>query len=186
MGLFDKLKKRNSDESPDSGKVIADIFRVICGDEETVTTEIDLCVNSPKNYALKNEKQFVGRGLSADDTDADTLMWIGCVDILIKNAYAAELDFSCEIGDFIFGLNELVKLTSENIILEEDDFDAGADITVWLDELDERLKERGLCIGGVDIDSDSYVVFMIDIKTLGRLKANANSIGHKIDCAKNL
>lgn len=186
MGLFDKLKKKKSNDNVDNAKIIADIFRTICRGEKIAAAEIADCTSSPKEYAAKNATQFSERGISPDDTDTNTLMWIGCVNILIKNAYAAELDFSCELEDFIFNLGELTSLTSKNIMLDEDDFDSDADITDWLSELDEQLIGRRLCIGGIDIDSDSYVVFLTDIQTLGKLKDNANSVGHKIDYAKNL
>lgn len=186
MGLFDKLKKKKSNDSMDNANIIADIFRTICGDKKIPADEIAECTSSPKEYAVKNEIQFSDRGISPDDTDTNTLMWIGCVNILIKNAYAAELDFKCELEDFIFNLGELTTLTSKNITLDENDFDADADITVWLSELDKQLAERKLCIGGIDIDSDSYVIFLTDVQTLEKLKYNANSAGHKIDYAKHL
>lgn len=186
MGFFDKLNKKRSDDSADFAKTAASIFKTICGGEETSAKEIDSCTSSPREYAMENASQFAERGISADSADTNTLMWLGCVDILIKNAYAAELDFKCELEDLIFSLNELNSPASENITLDEDEHDPEADITVWLGEIDERLGERGLCVGGVDIDSDSYVVFLTDIQTLEKLKETANGIGYKIDRAKKL
>lgn len=185
MGLFDKFKKKSSVGNAECAKIAADIFKTICRGDENAVKEIDVCTSDPRGYAAKNAAQFAERGLSAD-TDTDTLMWIGCVDILIKNAYAAEFDFKCELEDFIYGLNELDTHAFGDMTFEEDGLDDEEDITVWADALDERLKERRSCIGGVDIDSDSYVVFLTEIETLERLKETANGIGHKIDRAKKL
>lgn len=186
MGLFDRLKKKSPDLNADRAGIAADIFKTICGGNEKAAQEIDRCTSSPREYAEKNAAQLAERGLSPDDTDTDTLMWIGCVDILIENAYAAELDFKCESEDLIFALNGLRSLALRGIRFEEDVLDDSADITAWLGTLDQRLGEYGLCIGGVDIDSDSYVVFLTDIETLERLKETANGIGHKIDRGKRL
>ena len=184
MGLFDKFKKKKTNDSADNADIIAKIFGTICKD--TLTAEIAECTGAVKEYAAKYAEQYAERGISADTVDADTLMWIGCVDILINNSYAAELDFSCEPEDFVYALGELRTLAAENISLDENEFSSDEDITAWLGELDEQLKERGLCIGGIDIDSDSYVVFLTDIQTLEKLKDMAGSIGHRIDYAKNL
>lgn len=189
MGLFDRFKKARSDDSADNGDnsaMIAEIFGTICKGKESILAEIAECTSSPKEYAVKNAAQFSERFISPDETDTDTLMWIGCVDILINNAYAAELDFSCELEELIFALSQLRSAAAEKISLDENDLSSDEDISVWLGELDEQLKERDLCIGGIDIDSDSYVVFLTDIGTLEKLKDNADSIGHRIDFAKNL
>lgn len=183
VSFREKQSERKFNESARKPKIIADIFRTICGGKENTAAEIAECTSSPIEYAAKNAAQFFERGISPDDTYTDTLMWIGCVDILIKYKFAAELDFKCELEDLI---SELGKLTSHNFTPKEYGLDPNAYITIWLGELDELLKERGLCIGGIDIDSDSYVVFLTDIQTLGKLKDTANIIGHKIDYAKNL
>ena len=186
MGLFDKFKKNRSSDNKDNSKIIADIFRTIGRENEAIAAEISECTNSPKQYAIKNSTQFSERGISHNDADPDTLMWIGCVDILINNSYAAELDFSCELEDLIFNLGKLKTITAENIILDEKDFSSDEDIILWLSQLDEQLKEQNLCIGGIDIDSDSYVIFLTDIRTFKTIKDSADSIGHRIDYAKNL
>ena len=186
MGLFDKFKQMQNNDSAENSKMIAEIFRIICKGKESIDAEIAECTNSTKDYAEKNKVQFSERGISSDVADEDTLMWIGCVDILINNSYAAELDFSCEVEDLIFIIGKLESFSAENITLDVKDFSYDDYITVWLDELDKKLTERGLCIGGIDIDSDSYVVFLTDINTLGKLKDSACSIGRRIDYAKNL
>ncbi|SFB68072.1 DUF6630 family protein [Ruminococcus albus] len=186
MGLIDKFKKKTANDSADNSKIIAEIFRTICKDKENIAAQIAECTSSPKDYAVKNAAPYSERGISPDDTDTDTLMWIGCVDILINNAYAAELDFSCELEDLIFNLGKLDSVADENVNFDENDLSADDDITIWLDKLDEQLKDRKLCIGGIDIDSDSYVIFLTDIQTLEKLKDSAGSIGHRIDFAKNL
>lgn len=186
MGLFDKFKKKKNSDSADNSKMISEIFSIICKGKDDMSAEIAECTNSPEEYAVKHKTQFAERGISPNETDADTLMWIGCVDILINHSFADELDFSCELEDFVYCIGKLDPVTAEKITLDENDFSSDADITLWLDELDPKLKARNLCIGGIDIDSDSYVVFLTDIPTLEKLKDMANSIGHKIDYAKNL
>lgn len=185
MGVFDRFKKKSPVGDAEHAKIVADIFKTICCGDENAVAEIDGCTGAPREYFAKNAAQFAERGLSAD-TDADTLMWLGCADILIKNAYAAEFDYKCELEDFIYGLNELDTHAFGDMTFEEDGLDGEDNIAVWADALDERLRERGLCIGGADIDSDSYVVFLTDTEALERLRRTASGIGHKIGRAKDL
>lgn len=53
MGLFDKFKKIQNNDSAENSKMIAEIFRIICKGKESVDAEIAECTNSTKDYAEK-------------------------------------------------------------------------------------------------------------------------------------
>ena len=49
-----------------------------------------------------------------------------------------------------------------------------------------KWETEGFCVGGIDIDSDSYVLFICEVETLKELTKWSNRIDQRIDHAKNL
>ena len=74
----------------------------------------------------------------------------------------------------------------KNLQMEDDWFDEEDTITNWCSILDRRWEIEGFCVGGIDIDSDSYVLFICEVETLKELTKWSNRIDQRIDHAKNL
>ena len=52
--------------------------------------------------------------------------------------------------------------------------------------LDEKWKEKGVCIAALDIDSDSYVIFPILESELDKLMELAEKVDGRIALAKEM
>ena len=43
---------------------------------------------------------------------------------------------------------------------DKETLDENGDVAQWCAELDKKLQIKNLCIGGIDINSDSFVMFI--------------------------
>ncbi len=211
MGLFDIFKKKQKSEPVKTREenIIADIeieetsldFDEITVDIKAVRLEIaellmyndekaigeaNKCIFNLAEYLSEHEDEYNKRSLNKD-SGKDTLKWIGIVDCLIRNNYAVELGHNCEKAKFIYKLKKLkgieklhltITPAMENAMLET------GDICDWCGYLDSAWSEKGICIGAIDIDSDSYVIFPINVEKLNKISSLANSIKHRITYAQ--
>lgn len=182
MGFFDKFKKKPESPKLPENEAFYEIFSFISEKDPAVSAETDRCLTEPKSFAKSHENDFIERCVHIDKAEDNELKWLGCTDILIRNGYACELDYSCELSDFIFSVNGLKALKTNGIELCEEDFDESGDITQWLAQ-NRELQACGMCFGAVDIDSDSYVIFAVKSEKLEKLKELAKISGHHIDHA---
>ena len=89
-----------------------------------------------------------------------------------------------ELEDFSYFMKSLAE--KKNLQMEDDWFDEEDTITNWCSMLDRKWETEGFCVGGIDIDSDSYVLFICEVETLKELTKWSNRIDQRIDHAKNL
>ena len=111
------------------------------------------------------------------------VQWLGMVDILIKNNYVCERDYKDELEDFLYFVQELKGIKSNDLTLEEDWFEENADITDWCSIIDSKWASEGMCIAAIDIDSDSYVIFPCKINVLQNLQEYAEETEFGIERA---
>ena len=74
----------------------------------------------------------------------------------------------------------------KNLPLQNDWLDEDGDIPSWCKILDEKWEEEGYCVGAMDIDSDSYVIFVCRRETLTELTQLGQKVGFRFDFAKNM
>lgn len=186
MGLFDKFKKKPT-PTEDTSDTIRKTFTAIVENDPRATDEIKKCTNLVRRYFYEHKDKFENRGeLDPGRTSANTLKWIGCVDIAIDSGYAVELDYKTELADFLYSLNELRSFKEKSVSISKDDFDESEDISVWCKVLGQRIKVRDLAIGHIDIDSDSYVLFLSDEKTIENLSGLSKLVGKTIANAQDI
>ena len=188
MGFLDKFKakdkdkinhkKAESNESITAYKRMIELFDV---DADTAT-KLNSCIDDPRAYYDENAEIYEERGV-ASDTDDDTIIWLGIVDILIEQGKLFEFDYSVECEDFIYGINEIII---DDLTFDQDSLDEDADITEWLEVLHNEWVQSGFVIAGMDIDSDSYPVFIIFKDVFDKLVIEAEKAGHKIVLAKDM
>lgn len=75
---------------------------------------------------------------------------------------------------------------NNNLYIEAAWFDENEDIPVWCKVIDEKWERQGFCVGAIDIDSDSYVMFICKIEILKKLIILSKEINHRFDFAKNM
>ena len=152
-------------------------------EDGSIYDAIENCLESPWSYFEENIDRYDERGIDEDETE-DTIIWLGIADELIDANEAIELDWNPELEDFSYFMKSLAD--KKNLLVEDDWFDEEDTITNWCSILDRRWEIEGFCVGGIDIDSDSYVLFICKVETLKELREWSNRIDQRIDHAMNL
>ena len=152
-------------------------------EDGSIHDAIENCLESPWSYFEENIDRYDERGIDEDETE-DTIIWLGIADELIDANEAIELDWNPELEDFSYFMKSLAD--KKNLLVEDDWFDEEDTITNWCSILDRRWEIEGFCVGGIDIDSDSYVLFICKVETLKELREWSNRIDQRIDHAMNL
>lgn len=164
---------------------LLEIAKLISKGDKSVEKAVQKCVSDMDSYYDEHEEDFEERWLDReaieeDEIEEDELQWIAMVDILINYVYCCELDWKCYKEDFVECLKELHGMERYGLSLEEDWLDEEADIREWCSVLDEKWKEKGVCIAALDIDSDSYVIFPVLEEELEQLIELAEEVDRRI------
>ena len=152
-------------------------------EDGSIHDAIENCLESPWSYFEENIDRYDERGIDEDETE-ETIIWLGIADELLDANEAVELDWNPELEDFSYFMKSLAD--KKNLQMEDDWFDEEDTITNWCSILDRRWEIEGFCVGGIDIDSDSYVLFICKEETLKELTEWSNRIDQRIDYAMNL
>lgn len=183
MGFLNKWKKKEKSDLPDNNdsnyRNIVDLFDV---DTDTRTV-LEQCIENPSGFYQEHADQYEERGLE-DSADNDTIIWLGMVDAFIETGKLFEFDYSVELEDFIYGMSEIIPENSLHI--DENQLDEDSDITEWTKILSEQWSDEGYVIAAMDIDSDSYCIFIPTREIFDKLVVEAEKTGHRIDLAQNM
>ena len=172
----------SSDVKIGNVEVYKDLVKTI-SDNEAFLQNMDRCFCHPREYFKDNADRYEERGITNRDA-IDTFVWIALTDELLESGAAIELDWKEEKEEF---LSSIEGLANENDLVVDDVLlDDEGDIPTWCKELDNKWMKDGYCIAGIDIDSDSYVLFVCKTDKLKRLTELAKSINHRIDFAQNM
>ena len=144
--------------------------------------KVESLVNDPLGYYDENIDKYEERGMENDNID--DILWIGLVDILIEDEIVFEFDNSVEYEDFKYYMSVIDK---DNILeLDADVYDADETICEWLTISQKQANDKKASIGGIDIDSDSYCVFVSAKYKFDKLSELAQLIGRRIVYADEL
>ena len=152
-------------------------------DNEAFLQNMDRCFCYPREYFKDNADRYEYRGITSRDA-IDTFVWIAVADEILESGIAIELDWKEEKDEFLSNIEELTK--ENNLVVDEGMLDDEGDIPSWCKELDNKWMKDGYCVAGIDIDSDSYVLFVCKTDKLKSLTELAKSINHRIDFAQNM
>lgn len=185
--FFDFMKhgktKAASKDSKCENNLLA-IGMAISNDDTQVKAELETCINDTKAYFLENKERFEERGIS--EAALDEIRWISLVDILEINGYVCERDWQDELDDFVYFVEKLKGVASRKLALDLQWFKEEDDVSTWCEMLDEKWAEKGICIAGIDIGSDSYVLFPYETEKLGELSRLAEGLERRIVMAKTM
>ena len=145
--------------------------------------KLNRCIDDPCAYYDENAEVYGERGVTSYTND-DMIIWLGIVDILIENGKMFEFDWKVELGDFIYGMQEINS--NDTLEIDENDFDEDGDIIGWLEVLHSAWSDLGFVIAGMDIDSDSFCLLITAGDTFEKLVVEAEKTGHKIALAKDM
>lgn len=181
-----KLDKNNTDNIKVNYSTCIEIAKIISNDNMDVINEVKGCISNPIKYFQLNKEKYLDRGINNVD-NIDTIIWIGMVDILINNKCVCELDYKDELVNFIYFMNDLKTMKENNInitekLIKQED----KSIPEWCEYLKQQGAMKNFVIGAIDIDSDSYVMFVCLVTMLDKLKKLAEDMNHRIDMATNI
>ena len=114
--------------------------------------------------------------------------WWNFYEELLSKGYAVELDCKCELEDFIYHVQKLIRNKS---------LDTGEDLTIDLSTLDEdqvimdwcadlNSKWENYTLAGMDIGTDSFVLMVLSNEEFKTAKELAKELLHRIDVAERL
>lgn len=187
MGLFNMFGRRNNDKDNtnndiDKIEVYRNIVKLI-DTNDVVSERLNKCFDDPKAYFNEYRDNYDDRCMEEDE-DNDTIIWIGMVDAFQDNDLLVEMDWKVERDDFVYCIKGI--LGDKSLPIEETWFDEEEEFTQWATILNEKWAASGYVLADMDIDSDSYCVFITDMETYEKLVTEARKAGQRIDLAQNM
>lgn len=185
MKLFNIFGKSKKSANPDISKEFADkiteIVKIISLDDTSALAKISECLLDVRLYASNSLSILEDRGIDPNKMEIHDLAWICMVECLISCGYAYEFDWECDKDNFIHFLSGLKNFNAlgadiNPVYLYDDD-----DIVCWCAVQDEVWHSKYICVGGIDIESDSYVLFVSSVTNIEKLSTIALSINRRIE-----
>lgn len=183
MGLWDKIKGTGRESKRNSqAEAYQNMVELLAVDADTAE-KLNELFQHPQEYYDANAASYEERGVDSG-ADDDTIIWLGIVDVLIAQGKMYEFDYSVELEDFVYGIKEIT--VNDTLSFDESCLDEDSDITEWLEMLYNEWIVSGVVVAGMDIDSDSYCVFITGQDTFDRLVSAAEKTGHTIALAHDM
>ena len=114
--------------------------------------------------------------------------WWNFYEELLSKGYAVELDCKCELEDFIYHVQKLIRNksldTRENLTIDTAVFDDSQCIGDWCAHFNSTWKNHKLV--GMDIGTDSLVLMVLSNEEFKRAQELAKELLHRIDVAERL
>lgn len=153
---------------------------LISKEDPQVAQELAACQEDISAYFLAHQERYENRGIF-EPQEPDVLSWIGLIDCLMEHSCACELDWKCELEDFLYGLSGLKQVEREGLPLESQWFDPAASIEEWGKLLSQKWSPLGIGLGEFYLDSDSYVLFAAPGEAFPALEKAAAALGQGIE-----
>ena len=114
--------------------------------------------------------------------------WWNLYEKLVSKGYAVELDYKCELEDFIYYVQKLICNksldTSENLTIDTAVLDEDQVIMDWCADLNSKWENYTLA--GMDIGTDSFVLLVLSNEEFKIAQELAKELLHRIDVAERL
>jgi len=168
-------------EKPIDFSYIREISSAICGNDPDVMKSIEDMLGHPQAYFAKYSDRYEERGIDVDKDNEKTLYWLGMTDELIEGGYIVELDYKCDLEEFLASLQQLKSYPLIADIIPKITLKDSENIEAWGEEISLAVEGKALfCM--LDIDSDSYPLFILPLdKKQNTLEELAHSHGHTIN-----
>ena len=112
--------------------------------------------------------------------------WWNLYEKLVSKGYAVELDYKCELEDFIYYVQKLIHNksldTSENLTIDTAAFDDSQCIMDWCAHINATWKTHKLV--DMDIGTDSFVLMVLSNEEFKTAQELAKELLHRIDVAE--
>ena len=114
--------------------------------------------------------------------------WWNFYEELLSKGYAVELDCKCELEDFIYYVQKLIRNksldTRENLTIDTATLDEDQVIMDWCASLNSTWENYTLA--GMDTGTDSFVLMVLSNEEFKIAKELAKELLHRIDVAERL
>lgn len=114
--------------------------------------------------------------------------WWNFYEELLSKGYAVELDYKCELEDFIYYVQKLIRNksldTRENLTIDTATLDEDQVIMDWCASLNSTWENYTLA--GMDTGTDSFVLMVLSNEEFKTAKELAKELLHRIDVAERL
>lgn len=114
--------------------------------------------------------------------------WWNLYEKLVSKGYAVELSCKCELEDFIYYVQKLIRNksldTSEGLIIDTAALDEDQCIMDWCADLNSKWENYTLA--GMDIGTDSFVLMVLSNEEFKTAKELGKELLHRIDVAERL
>lgn len=114
--------------------------------------------------------------------------WWNLYEKLVDKGYAVELDCKCELEDFIYYVQKLIRNksldTSEGLTIDPAALDEDQVIMDWCADLNATWENYTLA--GMDIGTDSFVLMVLSNDEFKTAQELAKELLHRIDVAERL
>ncbi|MBS7042072.1 DUF6630 family protein [Veillonella sp.] len=112
--------------------------------------------------------------------------WWNFYEKLVSKGYAVELSCKCELEDFIYYVQKLIRNksldTSEGLIIDTAALDEDQCIMDWCADLNSKWENYTLA--GMDIGTDSFVLMVLSNEEFKTVQELAKELLHRIDVAE--
>ena len=112
--------------------------------------------------------------------------WWNLYEKLVSKGYAVELDYKCELEDFIYYVQMLIRNksldTSENLTIDTAGLDEEQCIMDWCAHINATWKTHKLV--DMDIGTDSFVLMVLSNEEFKTAQELAKELLHRIDVAE--
>ena len=112
--------------------------------------------------------------------------WWNLYEKLVSKGYAVELDYKCELEDFIYYVQKLIHNksldTSENLTIDTAGLDEEQCIMDWCAHISATWKTHKLV--DMDIGTDSFVLMVLSNEEFKTAQELAKELLHRIDVAE--
>ena len=154
-----------------------DISDIIAPGDATVQKLVEEVVADPAGVFRSGRYHLEERGMEEDFEDE--IRWLGMVEILLEHGYACELDYKEPPDEFVSAVTRLKGIGQHGLTIDETKLEDGKYISDWCFVIDRQWEEKDCCMGCIDIESDSYVLFPCtnaELETLIEIAADMDRV----------
>ena len=135
----------------------------------------------------KQAKSFMAKAKLRSMEELEDSWW-NLYEKLVSKGYAVELDCKCELEDFIYHVQKLIRNksldTRENLTIDTATLDEDQVIMDWCASLNSTWENYTLA--GMDTGTDSFVLMVLSNEEFKIAKELAKELLHRIDVAERL
>lgn len=176
MGLFDKMFGKGKKKGGYS--FIADIAALIAP-ESGISEKFAGAFAEPTEYFYKVEWRFDARGMVIGMVENEKLFWISLVDELAAKGFVFEVDYKCELEDFLGALARMSSYNTIKAAVESVTLDKNDSAEKWGAAINSALGDSA-AVCYFDIDSDSYPLVILSGEVLPQAQKLAADHSYKI------